>query len=316
MTSSAFAKIELELIRTQEALEFNLYLNSPDTGRVLIVPKGHSIDQDLKLRLARKKAEIFILNREKEFYRRHLEEGLHRLIRTEPLDETKAAGLAYDLSLQAVEAVFENPDKKTLEEAKGCFETTAELILTKERALFALLELTRNSHQLHVHSANVAIFGLGLARNLIMEGRKINLRNLSSALFFHDLGQISLDPGLIGRVGDLTAEEFAEVREHPAIGRELISEAGFLTPEAAAVIYQHHERLDGSGYPEGRKGEEIDLPARICAIADVYDLLTSDRYNHIHKDGQSAVMHMVQEMPGQLDSSLLRRFIEMFRRAA
>ena len=316
MASSTFAKVELDLIRTVEALDFNLYVNTPDTGRVLLLEKGRILDQDTKLRLSRKKAEIYILNQEKENYRRHLEEGLRRLLSTEPLDEAKAAVLAYDLSLQAVEAVFENPDRETLEKAKGSFETTAELILTKERALFALLELTRNSHQLHVHSANVAIFGLGLARNLIMEGQEINLRNFSSALFFHDLGQISMDPNLIGRTGDLSPEEFAQVREHPAIGLELLGEAGFLTPEASVVIGQHHERLDGSGYPQGLKGGEIDLLARICAIADVYDLLTSDLYVHIHKDGQAAIRYIVSEMPGQFDGSLLRRFIEMFRQAA
>ena len=316
MASSTFAKVELDLIRTLEALDFNLYVNTPDTGRVLLLEKGRTLDQDTKLRLSRKKAEIYILNQERENYRRHLEEGLRRLLRTEPLDEAKAAVLAYDMSLQAVEAVFENPDKETLKKAQGSFAATAELILTKERALFALLELTRNSHQLHVHSANVAIFGLGLARNLIMEGQEINLRNFSSALFFHDLGQISMGPNLIGRMGDLSPEEFAQVREHPAIGLELLGEAGFLTPEASVVIGQHHERLDGSGYPRGLKGEEIDLLARICAIADVYDVLTSDLYAHNHKDGQSAIMYMVSKMTGQFDGPLLRRFIEMFRQAA
>lgn len=315
MTSSTFVQVEMELIRTFEALDFSLYMNSPDSGRVMIVPKGQAVDQDLKLRVSRKKADIYILNQDKEKYRLHLEEGLRRLIQAERIDETKAASLAYDLSLQAVEAVFENPDKKTIKRANGCFEATAELILTKERALFALLELTRNSRQLHVHSCNVAIFGLGLARNLISDGFKINIHRLSSALFFHDLGEISLDPDLIGKTGDLTAEEFQKIKEHPAIGRELLSEAGFLTKEAEAVVYQHHERLDGSGYPEGLKGNEIKIPARICAIADVYDNLTSDRISRHGENGRSAAFHMVQEMPGLLDTDLLRRFIEMFRRA-
>ncbi len=315
MASSAFAQVEMDLIRPFEALDFSLYMNTPDTGRVMIVPKGQALDPDLRLKLSRKNADLYILDQDKEKYRLHLEEGLRRLIRAERIDETKAASLAYGLSLQAIEAVFENPDPKTIEQANGSFAATAELIITKERALFALLELTRSSRRLHIHSCNVAIFGLGLARNLISEGLEINIHRLSSALFFHDLGEISLDPDLIGKTSDLTPEEFQKIREHPAIGRELLSEAGFLTEEADAVIYQHHERLDGSGYPEGLRGDEIKLPARICAIADIYDSLSSDSISYQGENGHSAAFHMIREMSAQLDVDLLRRFIEMFRRA-
>ena len=314
MASTTFVQVDLDLIRISEPLDFNLYQDTPQTGRILIVPKGRTVDQNLKMKLARIKAGVFILDQDRERYRTHLEESLRRLLKADRIDETKAATLAYDLSLQAAEAVFQNPDRENLRQAEQSFETTAELILTKERALFALLELTRNSQELHVHSCNVAVFGMGLAKSLIDDGVEIDLRRLSSALFFHDLGEISMDPILIGKTVGLSPEELETIRQHPAIGRDLLREAGFLTPEAAAVVYQHHERLDGSGYPLGLRDQAISLPARVCAIADVYDLLTSDRASQPHKDGRSAAMYMVQDMPGQFDTGLLRRFIEMFRR--
>lgn len=314
MTSSTFVHVDLDLIRLSEPLDFNLYQSTPQTGRVLIVPKGRAVDQNLKMKLTRLRAEVFILRQERERYRAHLEESLRRLLKDERIDETKAASLAYDLSLQAAEAVFQNPDPETLRQAEQSFETTAELILTKERALFALLELTRNSLELHVHSCNVAVFGLGLAKGLMEEGVEIDLRRLSSALFFHDLGQISLDPLLVGKTEGLSPEEQEIVGRHPALGRDLLREAGFLTPEAEAVVYGHHERLDGSGYPEGLRGEEIPLLARVCAVADVYDLLTSDRDSQPHQDGSSAAVYMVRGMPGKFDPLLLRKFIEMFGR--
>ena len=83
-----------------------------------------------------------------------------------------------------------------------------------------------------------------------------------------------------------------------------------------AVLRQHHERLDGSGFPLHLQGEEISLWARICAIADVYDVLTSDRPGYQRRTGLAAAQYMMRDLEGQFDERLLRRFFALFKRVS
>jgi len=93
---------------------------------------------------------------------------------------------------------------------------------------------------------------------------------------FHDIGKIAIRDAVLLKPARLTPDEFAEIRRHPVVGRELLSGMKTLT-FALDVIYGHHERLDGSGYPDGVDGESIPLTARVTTIADIYDALTTAR---------------------------------------
>ena len=93
---------------------------------------------------------------------------------------------------------------------------------------------------------------------------------------FHDIGKIAIRDDVLLKPGKLTPDEFKEIQRHPVAGRELLK--GMRTIEAAMpIVYHHHERYDGSGYPEGRMGENIPLLARVASVADVYDALTTSR---------------------------------------
>ncbi len=126
------------------------------------------------------------------------------------------------------------------------------------------------------HSVNVAVLALTIAIALGGFSRK-QLTQIGSGSLLHDLGKIRIPMEILNKKGPLTREEFGRVQEHPREGYDIVSSQGILDKNAASIILQHHERTDGNGYPYHLQEEEISPLAKMVAIADVYDALTSDR---------------------------------------
>jgi response regulator RpfG family c-di-GMP phosphodiesterase len=146
------------------------------------------------------------------------------------------------------------------------------------KALTAALE-TRD-HETHGHSERVVNFSLRLGREMNLDAEQ--MRSLEFGALLHDIGKIGVPDAILRKPARLTEGEWLKMREHPLHGSAIIKGIDFLEG-AARVVAQHHEKWDGSGYPAGLKGEEIDLNARIFAVADAFDAMTSDR---VYKRGR------------------------------
>lgn len=120
-----------------------------------------------------------------------------------------------------------------------------------------------------------------MADYAVLLGKKLqlsdkDLKTLEEAALFHDIGKIGVGDYLLQKPDFLTSEEYQVIKAHPVIGSRIVESMAFYGEQSKIVRY-HHEHWDGSGYPEGLKGEEIPMLARILTVADVYDALTSDR---------------------------------------
>jgi len=124
------------------------------------------------------------------------------------------------------------------------------------------------------HSGRVAEWADRVAQRLGLEATTRN--NMRRGALFHDLGKIVLPDAVLHKPSKLNAEERRVVEEHPVVGRELLSPMRTMQ-KMLPIVYSHHERLDGSGYPEGLSGEAIALPVRIVTVCDVFDALTHER---------------------------------------
>lgn len=102
------------------------------------------------------------------------------------------------------------------------------------------------------------------------------LTNLEYASLLHDIGKIGIPDVILNKKGKLTKEEYEIIKKHPEIGYEIINKVGFLK-RSAQILLQHHERIDGNGYPKGLKGRDIEKLAKIIAVADSFDAMTSER---------------------------------------
>lgn len=124
------------------------------------------------------------------------------------------------------------------------------------------------------HSERVGHLTALLGRELGLDEKMQELVHLAGHL--HDIGKIAVPDGILGKAGRLTPQEFEAVKRHPAIGADILEKVACLQP-AARLVRHHHERWDGKGYPDGLKESEIPLGARIIAVADSFDAMTSSR---------------------------------------
>jgi putative two-component system response regulator len=142
-----------------------------------------------------------------------------------------------------------------------------------------------------------------------------DLRVLARGGYFHDIGKIALPDAILLKPGALTADEFERVKEHPVIGDRLCGDLRALH-RVRAIVRHHHERLDGSGYPDGLKGDEISLLAQIIGVVDVYDAMTTARPYRTARTSEEALSELALEVErGWRRADLVGAFTEARRSA-
>ncbi|HVH72271.1 MAG TPA: HD-GYP domain-containing protein [Candidatus Dormibacteraeota bacterium] len=149
---------------------------------------------------------------------------------------------------------------------------------------------------------------LEIARAMDFSG--VESRNLARGAYLHDIGKLGIPDGILLKAGPLTADEWKVMKEHVQIGFNLVRGIPFLA-EAAEMILTHHERCDGSGYPHGLKAEQIPPAARIFAVADTLDAITSDRPYRRASPFQKGLDIISREAGRLFDPQVVNAFIHI-----
>ncbi len=149
-----------------------------------------------------------------------------------------------------------------------------------EKARKVVVEVEKKDIYTKDHSVRVQQLSYEIAKKLGLKDKI--LRRISFAALFHDIGKIHVSNEILNKPGRLTDDEYDRIKEHPSLGRDELDRLnhGIDTEEYQAIrtiVIQHHERIDGTGYPDGLKGDDILIEAKIIAAADTYDAMTSDR---------------------------------------
>jgi putative nucleotidyltransferase with HDIG domain len=158
------------------------------------------------------------------------------------------------------------------------------------------------------HSVGSSIWAVALGRQLGLP--KSDLRSLAVGGLLFDIGKLRVNPELLGASHSLTDEEFVEVRKHVDFGVEMISESGLMNKGVLDMVAYHHERHDGSGYPDGLAGDDIPLYARIAAIVDCYDAITSHRSYARAMPPSVAIKKMYEWRDIEFQAELVEEFIQ------
>jgi HD-GYP domain-containing protein (c-di-GMP phosphodiesterase class II) len=129
----------------------------------------------------------------------------------------------------------------------------------------------------------------------------------------HDIGKIGIDERILRKPGRLTEEEFSKIKAHPAMGADIVSHIKQLASISSGIKH-HHERFDGRGYPEALKGAEIPLSARIIAVCDTFDAMTSDRPYRKGLDPEVAIGEIERFSGSQFDAKCAEAFVRAYRK--
>jgi putative nucleotidyltransferase with HDIG domain len=161
---------------------------------------------------------------------------------------------------------------------------------------------------LNGHSRRVARHATMIARGLGLPNEDV--ARIRAAAAVHDVGKLRTPKAILNKPGRLTAEEFEVIKRHPVDGAEMVAALG--DPELTRIVRHHHERLDGAGYPDRLRGEEIPLGARIIAVADTFDAITSARPYREAAPHQKAIDILRKEAGTQLDPDAVRSFLAYY----
>jgi putative nucleotidyltransferase with HDIG domain len=186
-----------------------------------------------------------------------------------------------------------------LHDLKDQHKTTLEVLI---KALDA------RGHETQCHSQRVQAYTLRLARQFDFDS--LQLMDLARGALLHDIGKIGVPDSILLKPGKLTPEEWNEIRKHPTIGYEILQGVKFLD-RVAWMVLCHHEKYDGTGYPQGLRGDAIPLEARIFAVLDAYDAITSTRPYREAMSPEVARMAIVANAATQFDERVVEEFLRV-----
>ena len=189
------------------------------------------------------------------------------------------------------------------EERQRHIESLADLYLGTIKSL--ALAIDAKDQRSHRHIVRVQRSAVATARHMGLDGGLVEAVNTGTLL--KDIGKLGVPDYVLLKAGDLTEEEFAKIRIHPEVGAAILEGVNFPWP-VLPVVRSHHERWDGTGYPDGLKGEDIPLTARILAVADVYDALTSSRVYRGAWSREAALAEVQRQSGTQFDPAVVRAF--------
>lgn len=193
------------------------------------------------------------------------------------------------------------------EDARALVSEISGSIARNPHALLSMARLKTADDYTYMHSVAVCALMIALARQLGLEAPLV--RQAGFAGLLHDIGKMALPLAILNKPGGLTPQEFDTVRQHPQLGCALLQASGVDDPVVLDVCLHHHEKTDGSGYPEGLKADGISLFAKMGAICDVYDAITSDRPYKRGWHPSEAIHKMAEWSTGHFDTSVFQAFV-------
>lgn len=199
----------------------------------------------------------------------------------------------------------------TIIEAKGLVEEMVDFVSSDVNAVASLMRLSVHDYYTYNHCVDVAVYSIALAKKIIGDNRPMLIMAGLGGLL-HDVGKRKVDHKIINKSSALSREEWEEIKRHPNYGKEVLDEISTIPEETKLVVFEHHENFDGTGYPNGLKGDDISTLSRIVSIADVFDALTTDRSYHKAIAPNDALNTMYGMQPGKFDPAIFQSFNKNF----
>ena len=249
-----------------------------------------------------------------------VERELLRAAGSEPAPAVEKVSLSMELeraaricakSRQAVTSMFQEARMgKALDAANAqpLVDEISNSVLRNPGALISLARLKTADDYTYMHSVAVCALMIALARELGLSEPEV--REAGMAGLLHDLGKMAIDPAILNKPGKLTDAEFLAVKSHPAEGHAMLLAGSGVSDVTLDVCLHHHEKIDGSGYPERLKGDQISLYAKMGAVCDVYDAITSNRPYKSGWDPAESLRKMAEWAEGHFDPAVFKAFVK------
>lgn len=297
-----FLKIRLSSIHASKPLTFNIFVQINDHF-TLYLREGEKITSQ-KLQILSSKTQgdyFFVQASEWKAYKEFIQEQ----IKSSEISVEEKAQILKASSLAIVEELFEHPDVNlALNSSKPVIENFVSFMEAEPSAMGHLIGLSGHDFYTYNHSLDVSIYALGLGKSLGMDTKE--LEELGVGSLFHDIGKRNVSLDILCKKGPLSKDEWTIMQMHPQYGFIILNENPNVSDAMKAACFEHHESFQGNGYPQQLQGHEIHPHARIVAITDTYDALTTQRSYNSPLMPTDALAMMKEKIPGRYDPEMLK----------
>lgn len=312
----SFIPVNTGALRIGQSTDFDIYL-PPHTGSPPILYRERSLPFTEQVRtrlLSNHITELYVRVDQEEDCRRYLEQNLPDILADPNVSLEERSEILYAVTRDLLRDIMGDPRSPELIERSLHVVSTSIWHMSRERTAFEhLLRVTSFDYYTYTHSVNVFVFSTALAQRAGIDAED-DLNDLGVGALLHDVGKSLIDTSIIRKRGTLTREEWDIMKRHPLFGEEILSERRELGPRSMDIVRHHHEKLGGRGYPDKLDGEALTPFAKIAAIADIFDALTTRRSYKGALPSFPALKLMREEMGSELDPGLFRLFVEMMGR--
>lgn len=238
-------------------------------------------------------------------------EGIQNKEKVSLQDEIRVAAKLCAKAKEAVVEMFSDARMGKaiqVEQARALVEDISNSVMRQPHALISLARLKTADEYTYMHSVAVCALMIALARQLNLEEDLV--RDAGFAGLLHDIGKIGIPLKILNKPGKLTDSEFAVVKSHPEVGAKILIDSYDVSPMVLDVCLHHHEKIDGTGYPHGLKGNTISLFAKMGAVCDVYDAITSNRPYKKGWAPADSIRKMAEWSKGHFEESVFQAFVK------
>lgn len=302
MENPSHFKVRINSLIPGKPTTFNLYLRL-NNQNILYLRAGDKLEEEkIKKLMDRDSGSHFWVHEaERKMYKGYV----HDQMNSTDLNVREKAVVLRESTISLVEEMFENPDvNQALENSRPVIKEFVTFMQAEPEAMGHLISLSGHDFYTFNHSLDVSVYSLGLAE--AMGFQKTELEEMGVGALFHDIGkrQVSLD--ILCKKGPLTDIEWAQMQKHPQFGLLILNEYPQASDAVKATCFEHHENFLGNGYPQQLQGQDIHPFARIVAITDTYDALTTQRSYNVPMTPMDAVTMMKEKLAGKYDPDMLK----------
>ena len=306
--TDVYLPVSVSTLTPTKAIGIPLYARDPHDRRfTLYRAADYPIQsEDIEHLIDRGVRQLFVAAENHQQYQQYLRSTLIQTFCDESVPAPRRFAQLNVVVRDSLEHAFRTPDvSETLRTAQEMANLTVGVICGGQLLARDLLRMLYHDYQTFTHSANVAYYCVILAREL-GAADEVELKEIAAGALLHDLGKTRIPSSILNKPARLTPQEFETVQTHATIGFRALASRSDLSLGQLMMVYQHHERLNGTGYPVGSVADEIHPWARICAVADVYEALTSERPYRPALSTAGAIKIMQRQSGAELDERVFQ----------
>lgn len=305
-----YRMIQLESLIPETLPGVALFIKHGDNHVLYKDPELSFTQRDKERLLDNNVRQLFVKAAEMSTFNQYVEANLPLLLSDENLDPEVKQNVLYQASVNYVQEIFDSPAisiRQNVDRCRNLIKNILNDVMNSDGVMSALSSLVDHNTYTYVHSVQVATYSISLHVRMFELSRD-ELMDVGIGSLFHDYGKVYVPRALLDKPGKLSPSEFNEVKKHPVYGYSTLKDLDIFTPVALGIVKHHHEKENGSGYPDGLSSYDIARSSKITAIADVFSALTTNRSYRQALSKESALEIMYGEMEGSFDMQYLNTF--------